>query len=382
MATGRGCTQAGVAEGGTKALLPPFSSTALESPPATTGVSRFIPGDEIIWNGVPRSLRKLHDFCLLHRSISDYDSYRKKNALLQASKYWSNRSDDDEVNFIALPEPGKFRIIGVGDGFAANALQPLQGSMLGAWKRRPESTMLHDDLLFKVNELWQRSRVIPGFSFFLSVDYQAATDTLSRQSTFFGLLGVQDSGLPGTDLAFESLRRLRGVWKPPKVDGEGRVVFKRGGKKWEVDEVAAPLTEGQSMGHPLSFPLLCVANLSAWRRSVALWVSRDPLNREKFYDLLLTNVLVNGDDLLAPVDVELYKIFLQCSGDLGFIPSPGKQYLSSSIALINSQLYKLNGEHGNVEVTSILRLLRVLTLKKVYLSVQRASKLPWGLRET
>lgn len=95
-------------------------------------------------------------------------------------------------------------------------------------------------------------------------------------------------------------------------------------------------TDGQLMGNPLSFPVLCLANyvsyhISCERREGGLLKWRDVL--EKY------PVLINGDDILFCGDEEHYAIWRAVTTSVGLEPSVGKNLFSSDILQINSELY-------------------------------------------
>lgn len=113
------------------------------------------------------------------------------------------------------------------------------------------------------------------------------------------------------------------------------------------------------MGHPLSFPLLCVINLAVYRRALAVWVELGsperpaPVNgwqaisererRERVARRMRRNVLVNGDDMMFKCEASFYPVFLDVSKSCGFKKSIGKQYFSRDFAMMNSQIFTLKG---------------------------------------
>jgi hypothetical protein len=124
---------------------------------------------------------------------------------------------------------------------------------------------------------------------------------------------------------------------------EGNITYPKKDKKSET--VWLRQTSGQLMGSPLSFPLLCVVNLSVYRRAVERWYV-DHKDRRDWALILWKNVIINGDDLLfrAPPGFNIY--FYEEAAKVGFIPSVGKNFLSRSFAQINSRAYKLEMHTG------------------------------------
>jgi len=105
------------------------------------------------------------------------------------------------------------------------------------------------------------------------------------------------------------------------------------------------LSEGQLMGHPLSFPLLCVINLAVYRYAIKLWYESGKFTdeRRKIRDLMVQNVLVNGDDMLFMSPPDFFPFFLQSATDAGFKLSQGKNYCSPHTCMMNSQVFTVRG---------------------------------------
>jgi len=239
------------------------------------------------------------------------------------------------VEVMAIPEPGKFRMITKGDGFVYTALQPLQGLLLKQWKNHSSSTMLHPDLLESVRKIDEALKELP---FWCSVDYEAATDLLKKSATFAAFEGVRES--PYFNLGLMSLMPGRAFYP------------KKTGRRWILDPLDPNIrsclsVEGQLMGHPLSFPLLCVINLAVYRLALKRWVScgkeKTFEERSRLQNLMKHQVLVNGDDMLFKCTKEFHDdFFLPISKEAGFKISTGKHYLSPFACMINSQLFKRN----------------------------------------
>jgi hypothetical protein len=222
------------------------------------------------------------------------------------------------VDVIALAEPGKFRIITKGHGYLYSYLQPLQGQMLSAWKQCFASTMLDSDLSDRINTLHGN---VDFFHMWCSGDYEAATDLLNRELTTITL-----DELPPSNLKDAALYA--------NMDNICR--YEDGTEVYSV--------QGQLMGHPLSFPILCLINLSVYWTAVDRWAELNPMNLLpwdlcKKVRILRYNVLVNGDDILFKCDNDLFRIFNQCASEAGFLASAGKNYLSELCCMINSQVF-------------------------------------------
>jgi len=255
------------------------------------------------------------------------DEWRRNTYRYFEDKVWSDTSDEAirpelfGVKVMAIPEPGKFRIITKGDGYLYTVLQPIQGQLLSAWKKSKASTMLHSDLTARVQAIEEACAHLPMWC---SVDYEAATDLLKKMASVTALGAIEDLAIPSFDLAMMSLL-------------EGKAEYP-GGKV--VDTL-----EGQLMGHPLSFPLLCIINQAVLNCATRRWTAQGATRAERarrstIGRLMRENVIVNGDDMLFKCEKSFYEEFKRTAADVGFKMSQGKQYLSEDCALINSQCFR------------------------------------------
>jgi len=168
-------------------------------------------------------------------------------------------------------------------------------------------------------------------------DFEAATDWLLRDATAAALVGCEHH--PLYSLAWTSL--AEGVASYPKWTGIAPVVA----------------SEGQLMGHPLSFPLLCVINLACYRFAVKEWQRQEltamcETGLRNLDELLQTipvpcpdlgeRVLVNGDDILFPVPAGLYPVWRRVTAAAGLRISLGKNFVSQYMCQINSQVFVLD----------------------------------------
>jgi hypothetical protein len=95
-------------------------------------------------------------------------------------------------------------------------------------------------------------------------------------------------------------------------------------------------TNGQLMGHVVSFLILCLANYCTWHKSM-----EDRFHKEfKFFEIQ-DMVRVNGDDILFTADDLLYRLWTDRLIDTNFVPSPGKNIRSNDWMMINSQLIRV-----------------------------------------
>lgn len=226
------------------------------------------------------------------------------------------------VRVQVIPEPGKFRIITAGNGFLYTHLQGLQGALLDAWKRQRCSTM---------KEGWEREVekwVAPEGWVWNSGDYKAATDQLNVSSSRTALEEVlRVVGLDGMETGLcDSI-----IEYPSSVLSEGmsRSVFQR---------------NGQLMGHPLSFPILCMINLAGLKRAVEIGLEEKVLTKADAH-FILSHCKINGDDILFACPPTFVHIWEKTAADLGLKLSIGKSYSSSHFAMVNNVMF-LMGRHG------------------------------------
>jgi len=104
------------------------------------------------------------------------------------------------------------------------------------------------------------------------------------------------------------------------------------------------------MGSPLSFPVLCLANL------IGYWISLEHYAYERskrtgektrtfqFEDLA---ALVNGDDILNLTNDAHFQIWKRVMADFGLDLSPGKSLRHSFMLTINSQQWRFEREGGD-----------------------------------
>jgi hypothetical protein len=124
-------------------------------------------------------------------------------------------------------------------------------------------------------------------------------------------------------------------------------------RTWQV--VRVQMLNGQLMGSILSFPLLCLANFSCYVKTLKEYVKimldgRFPTKRTELsedLDLLFENsiflsslpVLINGDDISFRASENFYNLWLKNLPEFGFKPSQGKNYISSVMVTLNSEVY-------------------------------------------
>ncbi len=215
-----------------------------------------------------------------------------------------------------IPEPGKFRIITAMEADLSTFLQPLQKKLLRDWAHSPFSTM---------TATWKKDLEslppLPEGWVWNSVDYKAATDQLNILST---------------NIALNEILRLLQIDIPTGMAPGATTIHY---PEKSLDRAAYPdekseirQTTGQLMGHPLSFPLLCIINLAALLAT---------FGKSKDLDFILHATRINGDDALFPSPAFSVPKFEANAASLGLKMSLGKTYSSPSFAMINNVMYNV-----------------------------------------
>lgn len=230
----------------------------------------------------------------------------------------SFRSDDHQTRAQVIDEPGKFRIITAGPGVGYTFLQPLQRSLLRNWKVSRYSTM---------KDGWEeevRQWVAPEDWVWNSGDFKAATDQMNSIAT-----GVVE----------DVIRELYGLYFDfglvHNVVSYSRKDCEFGGKLLP-DQILQ--MNGQLMGHPLSFPILCVINLAGLMHAIRKAREFGLLTRWE-QEKILSMTKVNGDDILFPCPDWFCKMWEDSASTLGLKLSVGKSYASTDFAMINNVMF-------------------------------------------
>lgn len=100
----------------------------------------------------------------------------------------------------------------------------------------------------------------------------------------------------------------------------------------ELDKTTFVQKNGQLMGSPLSFPILCIVNAAVGRRSYELYSGKTLRVRD-------CPMLINGDDFAGRSCPEHYRIWQSLVRQIGWSLSPGKSYFSREFVQINSRTF-------------------------------------------
>jgi len=166
---------------------------------------------------------------------------------------------------------------------------------------------------------------------FLSGDYSAATDYLSSEVSNClwemisrkGKLSDFETFLGHQLLTKHRLEYPKYLGIPPRMQ-----------------------KNGQLMGSPVSFPILCMANAVA-----NVYYLESVLKRQLTWDEI--PLLINGDDVATIIIDGTYDLWCSITESIGLIRSPGKNYIHDKMWMINSRAYVLQ-EAEDYERTSFL----------------------------
>nr|UJQ92753.1 MAG: putative RNA-dependent RNA polymerase [Narnaviridae sp.] len=226
----------------------------------------------------------------------------------------------------AILEPLKCRLITKGSGIPYWASQPMQRAMWERLQQFPAFKLTGCTLDGSMLEglILQEEKLGLSFDQWVSGDYSAATDGLSQQVNRLcleeALKGAgADSGMSEVCRAVLGNHTIR----YPKE-------FVLGAKEKGLDLSQFKQANGQLMGCPLSFPVLCAINVAAY------WCALEEYTGRRFL-LAELPVLVNGDDICFRANDEFYAVWKRWVDKVGFTLSPGKNYISRDFVTVNSE---------------------------------------------
>lgn len=181
---------------------------------------------------------------------------------------------------------------------------------------------------------------------FFSGDYDAATDKMKQGATLACLARIIDNlGLADTNLAYHLLRSFSIM----------EINYPEMGP---FPPETLKCINGQPMGHPVSFPLLCLINLSTFLRTIGYECEGTQINfigplpkgqyrfrvgataviiRSPKNIRQLSNVIINGDDILFIGPVEYGMRWQESAADVGLVVNENKTYESERYSLLNSR---------------------------------------------
>lgn len=211
-------------------------------------------------------------------------------------------SELPRVKAHAVPKELGARIITKSDEYL-HVLKPFQMALskgLGTkWRFKPTRGV-------PLNELLCDMRPLKDNEFYLSGDYEAATDGMHMDFSKEILEGIL------SEIDHEPTRE----WA--RYEHGKHIVF------YPEETGLEPIEQvvGQLMGSLLSFPILCIAN-----DTLTEYAGIDERDR-----------LINGDDLFAIADDKKYAAWKKAGTSCGMKPSLGKNFMSRYFGTFNSQL--------------------------------------------
>jgi len=274
--------------------------------------------------------------------LKDDMSFKQVGLIMNAEKrlLWQDlrmenlgrKASDFAVRVQVIPEPGKFRIITAGPASLYTYLQPLQGSLLRNWAQCQYSTM---------SELWKeevRAWHAPDDWVWNSGDYKAATDQLNQNTSLE---------------CIDEIKRLYHLHDDFVTGFEGSEVqyASKDVKRYEFGEERLPRSiwqrNGQLMGHPLSFPVLCIINLAALEAALRIGIAQAIITKGD-RDVIRSMTKINGDDILFPCPKRFCRIWEETTSKVGLQLSIGKSYASEHFAMVNNVMfYMYNQSEAN-----------------------------------
>lgn len=244
---------------------------------------------------------------------------------------------------VALLEAFKVRIITKAEAVRHWLVQPLQKVFWRALQAFPCFALTGrpdepEDVARMFDQLLPKESLVSG-------DYESATDLLLSEVSSTVLRGFKAPDIArmmGSSMSPDgSLSRGRRGSKRPMIDPRLWFPMEQalvGHTLWFKNQVsgameAFPQKNGQLMGSFISFPVLCVANAAICRMAVEE-------SRGQRLTLFQTPMIINGDDCLFPSTAEGYDLWKRAGRAIGLKPSVGKNYVSKTLAVINSQEYR------------------------------------------
>jgi hypothetical protein len=160
------------------------------------------------------------------------------------------------------------------------------------------------------------------FTDWVSGDYKAATDGLSTEVNSLAFNAYCDS--------VRASHRERYVWN--NVLGCHEISYPPVMTESDTDNQLSSFiqTNGQLMGCPLSFPILCAINLIAYWQALEEYTGRP-------FALKDLPCLINGDDILFRANKDFYEVWQKWIKIAGFQLSVGKNYISPNYLTVNSE---------------------------------------------
>lgn len=242
----------------------------------------------------------------------------------------------DVVRPVVVADPLKSRVVTL-THVEMGLLKPFQQAIHGRLRRLPPFVLTGEWVTADHLNSRFRSGVSDGKIRLNSGDFSAATDNVESAYSRAILKVLMEACYPQTDKDRAPFSRYYQVGLDSLT--ENRI---------EYEDAIREQVRGQLMGSLLSFPVLCVFNFCVYVVShyYTHYANRN-CSWNKFLGLLKKKtflqklaVLINGDDLLSGVDEREYETWRGLVTRVGWSLSVGKSYLHSTVAVINSQVFR------------------------------------------
>jgi hypothetical protein len=234
----------------------------------------------------------------------------------------------------AIPQKLKVRLITKSQPISW-ALKPLQKAMWRALQEFPCFALTGGKSIEDFIDIIDYKNLIINNKdklkrFFVSGDYTSATDQLN--SDIMETISNEIIKVFGDNKTLQNYIK----WEC----SQHRVTY----PKWtNLEDIIQ--TRGQLMGSLMSFPILCIANVSTITLS------------KKLNSISDAKALINGDDILFCATEREIKSWKRIATSMGLEPSIGKNYISKEFCSINSQLLELKNKSLKLERTGKFKVL-------------------------
>jgi len=303
-------------------------------------------------NYIVNESNRLYDF-----NVRGLPGSVHEKVTLRKSEFYVNRHTPSTSTFppinatvATVAEPMKFRIVTGGESSNYSIVRPLQKMLWTALSNSKPFVLTGKTISSKIlNDTYcdrtHYAAKVRGVVFdYIAGDYSNATDNMHpavRDAVWANIcksLGLDSFGPLGSYASWAELGQ--------STLGNHIIHNEELRLKYET-------SHGQLMGSPLSFIILCLANMSILYASYLLSKDRRDKVARQFrleddmnafdYFVEKYGVLVNGDDLSLRVNNtktrSFYSAWEDVSTSVGMSPSVGKNFISDNMVLVNSCPY-------------------------------------------
>jgi len=273
-------------------------------------------------------------------------------------------SGAQRVELAGLKEPLKARVISKGDPHRYYVQKIVQKALHGAIRKMPRfrltGTPLDADELVRLNPSSWRETLLAGREWdepvgLLSGDYSDATNRIRSWASLAAGQGILDGWKRSAQRQGANVEDIED-WEEDILDGLcGNYVSRPADDGRPHKFEGAWQTEGQLMGAPVSFPVLCIVNSAVITCAYKRWMfSRGTIAYTgsgfrwalgalagKSVSASQLPFLVNGDDCLMVCTEDFMQTWEELAGWAGLESSVGKSYFSTTWCIMNSAAYEV-----------------------------------------